>query len=322
MKEENDQPSVTAKLDAHEQPSTEIGMSFGNKFQHWLEHAALAAAGAALLTATAAPITRATTGTSDHSSSPDSASLSTVALASDSLCAQDFASAVDAIASRPQFASATWGIAVRSLYDDATLYSLNSDVLMIPASNVKLLTTAAAIQMISERAPQALLSYRDLLTIINRHSDNFQADELLRSIGGQLMVNQSLTALGVTPDSYVQADGSGLSRSNRIRPSAIVTLLKAMRELDSTGIFYDSLSVGGVNGTLRNRFGGTPVQGRLHGKTGTLNGVRALSGYLETDNYGTVVFSVVINQPGQSGGVMLDAIDEMVLEMSRLTVCG
>ncbi|MEM6714679.1 MAG: D-alanyl-D-alanine carboxypeptidase, partial [Cyanobacteria bacterium P01_C01_bin.147] len=180
---------------------------------------------------------------------------------------------------------------------------------------------AAAIRAIVEQAPERLWNFRDDLNLVNRDSNNARADELLRSLGGQSRVKAMLESLGVDSDSYVQADGSGLSRSNKAEPSTFVTLLKAMYETDDSGLFYDSLPVGGVTGTLRNRFKGTAVQGKVHAKTGTLRGVRALSGYLETDDYGTVIFSIMVNQPGQSGRTMLAAIDEMVLTMAQLESC-
>ncbi len=236
-------------------------------------------------------------------------------------CPADLAPAIDAIVGRSQFATADWGIEVYALTDERALYTHNSQRFLIPASNVKLLTTAAAIQAILEQSPDRLWNFRDDLNLVNRDSNNARADELLRSIGGQSRVKAMLEPLGIDPDSYVQADGSGLSRSNKAEPSTFVTLLKVMHETDTSGLFYDSLPVGGVNGTLRNRFKGTPVQGKVHAKTGTLRGVRALSGYLETDDYGTVIFSIMVNQPGQSGRTMLAAIDEMVLTMAKLEAC-
>ena len=236
-------------------------------------------------------------------------------------CPADLAPAMDAIVGRSQFATADWGIEVYALMDDRALYAHNAQRFLIPASNVKLLTTAAAIRAIVEQAPERLWNFRDDLNLVNRDSNNARADELLRSLGGQSRVKAMLESLGVDSDSYVQADGSGLSRSNKAEPSTFVTLLKAMYETDDSGLFYDSLPVGGVNGTLRNRFKGTAVQGKVHAKTGTLRGVRALSGYLETDDYGTVIFSIMVNQPGQSGRTMLAAIDEMVLTMAQLESC-
>ena len=237
-------------------------------------------------------------------------------------CAEDLPRAIDRVVGRPQFNTANWGIVVYPLNDGRTLYSRNADTMLIPASNTKLFTTAATIRILLERAPDALSEMTEDLNLVNRNSNNARADDLLRRIGGQYQVQAALEPLGVSPDGYIQADGSGLSRANRAQPSTLVSLLKGMHETDSSGLFYSSLPVGGVNGTLRNRFKGTAAQGKLHAKTGTLRGVRALSGYLETNDYGTVVFSVLVNQSGQSGTVMLDAIDELVLLMAKLEACG
>lgn len=236
-------------------------------------------------------------------------------------CPEDLAPAIDAIVRRSQFATADWGIEVYALTDEQSLYAHNSQRFLIPASNIKLLTTAAAIHAILDQAPDRLWTFRDDLNLVNRDSNNARADELLQSLGGQSRVKAMLAPLGVDPDSYVQADGSGLSRSNKAEPSTFVALLKGMYETDESGLFYDSLPIGGVNGTLRNRFQGTAAQGKVHAKTGTLRGVRALSGYLETNDYGTVIFSIMVNQPGQSGSTMLAAIDEMVLTMTQLESC-
>ncbi|WP_239112304.1 D-alanyl-D-alanine carboxypeptidase [Halomicronema sp. CCY15110] len=239
----------------------------------------------------------------------------------DQFCPTDLPAAMDAIVGRSQFGTAAWGVEVYALADGQSLYTHNSQRLFIPASNIKLLTTAAAIYTILEQSPDRLWTFQDDLNLVNRDSHNGRADELLRNIGGQSRVKAMLEPLGVDPDSYVQADGSGLSRSNKAEPSTFVALLKAMYETDESELFYNSLPIGGVSGTLRNRFKGTVVQGKVRAKTGTLNGVRALSGYLETDDYGTVIFSIMVNQPGQSGQTMLAAIDDMVLTMAQLEAC-
>ncbi|MDX2215577.1 MAG: D-alanyl-D-alanine carboxypeptidase [Oculatellaceae cyanobacterium bins.114] len=77
-----------------------------------------------------------------------------------------------------------------------------------------------------------------------------------------------------------------------------------------------------VNGTWRNHFRNTPVQGRIHAKTGTLQGVRALSGNLENSSCGAIAFSIVVNQPRQSGAVMTQAIDQIVLSAAQVRRCG
>ncbi len=236
-------------------------------------------------------------------------------------CADDLSRTLTDIVGQSQFSTANWGIVVSQLDADEALYAYNSDTLLIPASNIKLFTTAAAMQIIAERDPDALANYHEDLTIINRNSHNARADRLLRTIGGQTQVQAALAPLGLRPGDFVQADGSGLSRDNKVKPQAVVTLLNSMYDTDNRDLFYNSLPIGGINGTLRNRFKDSPVQGKVHAKTGTLRGVRALSGYLETEQAGTVTFSIVVNQPGQSGRVMLDAIDAMVLHMAQLEAC-
>ena len=287
----------------------------------WL-HEVMAIAGAALIAGIPATAAQANT---SHDASLISESItepaSTAQLPGTGFCPSDLDAAIDTIVNRSQFATANWGISIKPLADDVVLYTHHSEDLLIPASNVKLLTTAAAVRIISERNPQALTNFKDRFDVINRYSDNYLADELLRDIGGQLAVNRALEPLGLNPDDYQQVDGSGLSRSNKAKPSTFVQLLKGMYETDESGIFYNSLPVGGVSGTLEYRFQDTPAHGRVHAKTGTLRGVRALSGYVETRYYGTVAFSIVVNQPGQSGGVMLNAIDEMVLNIARVEPC-
>ncbi|MEM9768426.1 MAG: D-alanyl-D-alanine carboxypeptidase [Cyanobacteria bacterium P01_D01_bin.71] len=236
-------------------------------------------------------------------------------------CPENLAPMLDAIVAQPHFTTANWGIAIYPLEADHLLYAHNAKQKLIPASNIKLMTSAAAMQAIAAHSPAALWDFRHDLNLVNRDSNNAHADELLQRMGGQNRVRTMLEPLGVDPNSYVQADGSGLSRRNQAEPAAFVTLLKGMHEGDESGLFYESLPVGGVTGTLRHRFEHTAAHGKVHAKTGTLRGVRALSGYLETDQYGTVVFSIIVNQPGQSGRVMLDAIDDMVLLMTQLEPC-
>lgn len=255
-----------------------------------------------------------------NTSTLDTSSLDDSSISS-AVCPSDLDTTIAAIIEHPKFATAQWGIVIEPLSEPTPLYRYNSDTALIPASNIKLLTTAAALLIVSERAPQNVYTLEGQLTVVNRDSNNASADALLRSIGGQSVVNQALATLGVSPESYAQVDGSGLSRNNRVEPSALLAVLKGMYTHDTSGLFYRSLSVAGVNGTLRNRFRQTPVQGRLHAKTGTLQGVRALSGYLENDSYGLIAFSIVVNQPGQSGQTMIQAIDQIVLQTAQVTRC-
>lgn len=172
----------------------------------------------------------------------------------------------------------------------------------------------------------------ELLVEANQNSNNIYAEALLRILDAQLRdssaVNRSVDAvkkvlnnLGVEPNSYDLADGSGLSRQNLVSPNAIAQTLQLMATTPQGEVYRSSLSVAGVRGTLRRRFRDTPVQGNLWGKTGTLSGVTALSGYLYGRNYEPLVFSIMVNQSEQRASIHRQAIDEIVLLLASLHPC-
>lgn len=247
--------------------------------------------------------------------SPDST------MAGVSACTVQLQSSINTIIERPTFQSAQWGVVIEPLERQVPLYSYNEDNYFIPASNIKLLTTAAALQSLHFNNDNDLFAFHRWIQVTNQDSNNGYADALLRRLGGPQTVRQSLESLGIDPYGYRQVDGSGLSRYNMAKPKTFIALLKAMTIAPGNTTFYGSLPVAGYSGTLRNRFRGTAAQGIVRAKTGTLNGVRALSGYLDHPYHGTLVFSILVNQPNQSGTVMLQAIDEIVLETLELGQC-
>lgn len=215
-----------------------------------------------------------------------------------------------------------WGILVERLADGETIYRYNADLGLIPASNIKILTTAAALQRLDAQTPiRSNKSLQEWVTVTNLRSNNFYADTLLKYIGGSGVAKQALSELGVNPRSFYLADGSGLSRRNAATPRALVETLKAMYSAPDRNIFFASLPTAGISGTLRNRLKQTPAQGIVHAKTGTLRGVRALSGYMDHPEYGVLVFSILVNQPNQPGRSLVRAIDEIVLRLNMTTSC-
>ncbi|WP_416665735.1 D-alanyl-D-alanine carboxypeptidase [Egbenema bharatensis] len=243
-------------------------------------------------------------------------------LAAPVICPARLGVLIDNIIDQSTVSAGRWGIVAESPFSSEPLYSRNAEDFLIPASNIKLLTTAAALQLLDVTTPSSRSSLEYRMRIINGNSDNPSADALLAQIGGTRSVQDTLLQLGIDPGGYRQVDGSGLSRNNIAQPKTFVNLLKAMRSAAGNDIFYNSLPVAGSTGTLRNRFQGTPVAGKVHAKTGTLNGVRALSGYLEHPEYGEIAFSIVVNQPGQSGAILLQAIDQIVVQLARVSMCG
>lgn len=113
---------------------------------------------------------------------------------------------------------------------------------------------------------------------------------------GRTEVKNFLRSIGVADDGIIQYDGSGLSRHNLITPSAVVQLYTYMaKQSKFAQAWRDSLTIGGVDGTLANRFKGTLAQGNIRGKTGTIDQVSALSGYITTAGGEQLVVSFVVN---------------------------
>lgn len=174
----------------------------------------------------------------------------------------------------------------------------------------------------------------ELLVETNQFSNNLYAEALLRSLGanqadssdsaleaGIAALNRALTRLGVEPESYVLADGSGLSRRNWVSPAAIVETLQAMAQTASASFYRASLSTAGISGTLQSRFRGTPIQNELQGKTGVLTGAVALSGYLNQGDRRAIAFSIIVNQANSSLGDTRQTIDEIVMLLSQEEWC-
>ncbi|MFN2500640.1 MAG: D-alanyl-D-alanine carboxypeptidase/D-alanyl-D-alanine-endopeptidase [Pyrinomonadaceae bacterium] len=113
---------------------------------------------------------------------------------------------------------------------------------------------------------------------------------------GIAAVKEFSTSIGIPADGIVQHDGSGLSRHDLITPSAVVTLYTHMANKSRHAqVWSDSLTIGGVDGTLANRFRGTAAAGNIRGKTGTIDQVSALSGYMTTAAGERLVLSIVVN---------------------------
>jgi len=143
-----------------------------------------------------------------------------------------------------------------------------------------------------------------LIALTNAPSDNFYAETLLKDLGatfggagttdaGLGVVATELRKIGVQP---TMVDGSGLSRSDRATPRQVVQLLDAMHSSTVGADFEGSLAVAGRTGTLRRRMRGTSAAGACRGKTGTLDGVSALSGLCTTPAGHTIAFSMLMNR--------------------------
>ncbi|RYY25459.1 MAG: D-alanyl-D-alanine carboxypeptidase/D-alanyl-D-alanine-endopeptidase [Sphingomonadales bacterium] len=143
------------------------------------------------------------------------------------------------------------------------------------------------------------------LKVINKISQNLHADLALRrvsmksgsgSIGdGMLEVEAMLKAAGVARTAWDLSDGSGMSTYNRVAPRGMVQLLRWISVQPWGAQWSDTLPIGGVDGTLRNRFKGTALEGKVFAKTGTLNGANALAGYLTAASGKRLIFALYAN---------------------------
>jgi len=182
--------------------------------------------------------------------------------------------------------------------------------------------------------PVALAEHRsqtlvDIIRQVNKRSINYLADRLVMLAGAaayggdptmdkgvRLMEHWLSEAPGIAADEVVLDTGSGLSYKTQLSAHQVVRVL---REATGAGaadpadggrdprlerLFRSSLSVAGQDGTLRRRYAGTPVAGKLVGKTGTLTGIIALSGLLDAGGR-EVAFSIITNGhvPSQRGTV-------------------
>ena len=172
--------------------------------------------------------------------------------------------------------------------------------------------------------------------VINKVSQNLHAEILLRLLGRQQSVpgtvegglaqlKSFLAQAGVPDGEYAFHDGSGLSRQNLVTPHAVVQLLRYAATQPWGASYRDSLPVAGVDGTLADRLNNRDPRAHVFAKTGSLGGVRTLSGYATTVKGEPVAFSIFANNfiPANSPGSSVkdrsvtDAMDEIVEEIVK-----
>lgn len=163
----------------------------------------------------------------------------------------------------------------------------------------------------------------DIVYYTNQRSDNSLAEALLKTVGfqklgdqtsesGKNVVTSHLKEISFDLNGLSYADGSGLSRSNLVTPISQVKYLTSLMDEKYYKTYFTSLPIGGQSGTLKRMFLGTG-NGQVFAKTGTLNRVKTLAGYMKTNSGRTLVFSLLINN--YSGSVdMVKKRMEKILE--------
>lgn len=160
------------------------------------------------------------------------------------------------------------------------------------------------IQILNEHESQPL---HELVKWMNRESDNFYTEMFLKKIAAEVYNVQGTTELGLellkrymdemdfdTSDVSLK-DASGMAPATLISGNDLNQYLSKVRQKEYFQYLYESLSIGGMNGTLSYRFNNSPVLGNFYGKTGYVSGVRSLSGYLDTKSGQQLIVTIFTN---------------------------
>ncbi|MDQ3674661.1 MAG: D-alanyl-D-alanine carboxypeptidase/D-alanyl-D-alanine-endopeptidase [Gemmatimonadota bacterium] len=168
---------------------------------------------------------------------------------------------------------------------------------------------------------------RTILPVLMKPSQNQVAELVFKTIGlergglgtadsARSVVARQLVAWGAESDGFKVADGSGLSRHNLISPETIVAVLDAMQRDTAFAVFYNTMPVAGIDGTLKDRMKGTPAEGNVRAKTGSISAARSLSGYVTTADGERLLFSVMANNWTTPSGAVLAVIDQIAATLA------
>jgi D-alanyl-D-alanine carboxypeptidase/D-alanyl-D-alanine-endopeptidase (penicillin-binding protein 4) len=170
---------------------------------------------------------------------------------------------------------------------------------------------------------------RDVIFPVLNSSQNWFAEMLLKTLGrvaggdgswdAGIEVERTflIDSVGIDSTAFWLSDGSGLSSGNLLTPRALVTLLRYMDTHPGKEAFFSALPQSGEPGSLRRRFVGTPLEGRVFAKTGSIFHVNALSGYVDRPDGERLAFSVIVNNHTARSIEVLSTIDSVVVEMAR-----
>jgi serine-type D-Ala-D-Ala carboxypeptidase/endopeptidase (penicillin-binding protein 4) len=217
------------------------------------------------------------------------------------------------------------------------LYYLSALKQVLCAEGIDASDSTLRLRQEPDRKPLSVLwihtspALSEMLKPLMKSSQNLFAEDLVRALGGEFrglrtfshgkeVVEETLARLGIEKGSYSYADGSGLSRHNLCSAETLLKILKAMYGAGNFRIFYDSLPIAGVDGTLANRMKGTQAENNVRAKTGTMANVSAISGYLRTRDGEALAFSMLINNylcPKEQVEAAQDKALELLANFSR-----
>jgi D-alanyl-D-alanine carboxypeptidase/D-alanyl-D-alanine-endopeptidase (penicillin-binding protein 4) len=158
------------------------------------------------------------------------------------------------------------------------------------------------------------LTLAEVIRLVNKYSSNVMARHLLLTLGaekfgrpatteaGQRVVADFLAARGIPVAGLVIENGSGLSRSERITAAGLAGVLDAAWRGRYSPEFQASLPLSAIDGTLQRKFRDPEMEGRVRMKTGSLQDVSALAGYVNAASGRTYIAVIMLNHPGAEHG--------------------
>ncbi|CAH0244508.1 MULTISPECIES: D-alanyl-D-alanine carboxypeptidase/D-alanyl-D-alanine-endopeptidase [Pseudomonas] len=169
----------------------------------------------------------------------------------------------------------------------------------------------------------------EIIRDINKYSNNTMAQQLFLSLGqkfrtdadsddakaAQRVVRQWLAQKGITSPHLVMENGSGLSRAERVSAREMAAMLQAAWRSPYAAEFISSMPIAGTDGTMRKRLKHTAMTGEAHVKTGTLNTVRAISGFSRDVNGNTWAVVAILNDKAPFGASSV--LDQVLLDLYR-----
>ncbi len=159
------------------------------------------------------------------------------------------------------------------------------------------------------------ISLAEIIRLVNKYSNNVMARTLLLTLGAEKLgvpttarsgsdaVRSWLDSRNIRIPGFVLENGSGLSRSERVTARGLADVLDAAWHSPFMPEFAASLPLSATDGTLRNRFRAAGMQGRLRMKTGHLDDVNSLAGFINAASGKTYVVVIMINHPGAQSGL-------------------
>ncbi|MDD5630383.1 MAG: D-alanyl-D-alanine carboxypeptidase/D-alanyl-D-alanine-endopeptidase [Elusimicrobia bacterium] len=168
----------------------------------------------------------------------------------------------------------------------------------------------------------------ELVKIINKNSQNFYAEQLLKTLGreasghgsfaaGLEAVRSFLLKAGLSESQFHLVDGSGLSEEDRFTAAGMVRLLRAMSTTDIFPVYFDSLAIPGVDRAAKGLMNGAPLASGMRLKRGTVAHARNLAGYLKSRSGRLYAFAVLVNGEGLDRRGVGEALDRLCLEAAR-----